>query len=76
LKLIIQIPCLNEEQTLPATLAGFPKQIQGVDKIEILVVDDGSTDQTVKVARRHGVMHVYRHNTNQGLGRAFSSGLD
>jgi len=75
-KLIIQIPCLNEAQTLPATLAELPQQIDGVDAIEILVVDDGSTDRTVDVARRHGVMHVYSHKTNQGLGRAFRSGLD
>lgn len=76
MKLIIQIPCLNEEQTLPATLAELPEQIEGVDSIEILIIDDGSTDQTVDVARRHGVTHVYSHKKNQGLGRAFRSGLD
>lgn len=76
MKLIIQIPCLNEEQTLPATLAELPRSIPGVDSIEILVVDDGSTDQTAAVASAHGVHHVLRHTRNQGLGRAFRTGLD
>lgn len=76
MKLIIQIPCLNEEQTLPATLAELPSDIAGVDNIEILVIDDGSTDQTVEVATAQGVHHVLRHTDNQGLGRAFRTGLD
>jgi glycosyltransferase involved in cell wall biosynthesis len=76
LKLIIQIPCLNEEHTLPATLAELPRDIAGIDSIEILVVDDGSTDQTVEIARVHGVHHVLRHTCHQGLGRAFRTGLD
>ena len=76
MKLIIQIPCLNEEMTLPATLAELPRQIAGVDLIEYLVVDDGSDDQTLEVARSLGVHHIVRHTTNKGLGRAFRSGLD
>ncbi len=76
MKLIIQIPCLNEELTLPATLAELPRQIDGVDEIEILIIDDGSQDRTVTVARELGADHVYRHTTNQGLGRAFRTGLD
>lgn len=76
MKLIIQIPCLNEEQTLPATLAELPREIPGIDKIEVLVIDDGSTDNTVQVAKSHGVDHIYSHKSNQGLGRAFRAGLD
>ncbi|MBE9540048.1 MAG: glycosyltransferase family 2 protein [Proteobacteria bacterium] len=76
MKLIIQIPCLDEEQTLPATLAELPRHIAGVDSIEILVIDDGSSDKTAEVARELGVHHVLRHTRNQGLGRAFRTGLD
>jgi glycosyltransferase involved in cell wall biosynthesis len=75
-KLIIQIPCLNEEQTLPATLAELPRHIDGVSVIEYLVVDDGSDDRTVDVATSLGVHHIVRHTTNQGLGRAFRAGMD
>lgn len=75
-KLIVQIPCLNEEETLPAALATIPRAIPGIDSIEILVIDDGSTDQTVEVARRHGVHHVVRHVGNKGLAEAFQSGID
>jgi glycosyltransferase involved in cell wall biosynthesis len=75
-KLIVQIPCLNEEGTLPATLATIPRHIPGIATIEILVIDDGSTDATVEVARRHGVHHVVRHVGNKGLAEAFQSGID
>lgn len=74
-KLIIQIPCYNEEQTLPQTLHDLPREIPGVDVIEVLIVDDGSTDHTVEVARAHGVQHVVRHAHNRGLAQAFLSGL-
>jgi glycosyltransferase involved in cell wall biosynthesis len=76
MKVIVQIPCFNEESTLPQTLAGVPRRIEGVDRVEILVIDDGSTDGTAEVARRHGADHVVRHARNQGLGRAFRTGLD
>jgi glycosyltransferase involved in cell wall biosynthesis len=76
MKLIIQIPCLNEESTLPATIAALPRQIDGIDEIELLVVDDGSTDRTVEVAREHGVEHVVRLTNNKGLAAAFQAGLD
>lgn len=76
MKVIVQIPCFNEESTLPQTLADIPRQIDGVDRVEVLVIDDGSTDGTAEVARRHGADHVVRHARNQGLGRAFRTGLD
>jgi glycosyltransferase involved in cell wall biosynthesis len=76
MKLIVQIPCLNEEQTLPATLADLPDRIEGIDEIELLVVDDGSTDRTVEVARQHGVHHIVRLTNNKGLAAAFQAGLD
>jgi glycosyltransferase involved in cell wall biosynthesis len=75
-KLIIQIPCLNEAQTLPATLADLPASVPGVDAIEILVVDDGSTDDTTAVARAHGVHHVLRFRRRKGLAAAFMAGID
>ena len=76
MKLIIQIPCYNEEATLPRTLADLPRAIPGIDVIEVLVVDDGSTDRTAEVARTNGVAHVIRHKSNRGLARAFRTGLD
>jgi glycosyltransferase involved in cell wall biosynthesis len=76
MKLIIQIPCLNEEQTLPATIADLPRQIEGIDAIELLVVDDGSTDRTVAVARECGVEHIVHLTNNKGLAAGFQAGLD
>jgi glycosyltransferase involved in cell wall biosynthesis len=76
LKLIIQIPCLNEEQTLPATIADLPRRIEGIDEIELLVIDDGSSDRTVAVARRSGVDHIVRLTNNKGLAAGFQAGLD
>nr|WP_298898232.1 glycosyltransferase family 2 protein [uncultured Altererythrobacter sp.] len=75
-KLIIQIPCLNEADHLPETLAALPRKIEGISEIEVLVIDDGSTDDTSDVARRLGVQHIVRHRTNRGLAAAFRSGLD
>lgn len=75
-KLIIQIPCLNEAPTLPATLADLPTTIPGIDVIETLVIDDGSTDDTTAVARAHGVDHVVRFRRRKGLAAAFMAGID
>ncbi|MBU1693641.1 MAG: glycosyltransferase family 2 protein [Verrucomicrobia bacterium] len=74
-KLIIQIPCLNEEQTLPQTLRDLPRSIRGVDVIEWLIVNDGSTDRTVEVARAAGVQHILDLGHQTGLANAFRSGL-
>jgi glycosyltransferase involved in cell wall biosynthesis len=75
-KLIIQIPCYNEELTLPSTLRALPRAVPGVDAVEWLVVDDGSSDRTSAVARELGVDHIVRHTSNQGLARAFATALD
>jgi len=75
-KLIIQIPCLNEAETLPETLRDLPVSIPGIDAIEILVVDDGSRDNTAGVARAHGVHHIVRFRRNKGLAAAFRAGID
>jgi len=75
-KLIIQIPCYNEEKTLPETLEALPRSIAGIDVIEYLIVDDGSTDGTIDVARQCGVHHIVRSAGNRGLARAFEAGLD
>jgi glycosyltransferase involved in cell wall biosynthesis len=75
-KLIIQIPCLNEEDQLPTTLAELPREVAGFDTVEWLVIDDGSTDRTVEVARANGVDHVVSLPQNMGLARAFQLGLD
>jgi glycosyltransferase involved in cell wall biosynthesis len=76
MKLIIQIPCYNEEQSLPSTLQDLPRALPGIDCIEVQVVDDGSTDQTVAVARAAGVTHVVALPRHVGLAAAFSAGLD
>lgn len=76
MKVFVQIPCLNEEETLPLVLASIPRQIEGVDELEILVIDDGSSDRTVEVARRLGVRHFVRHSRNMGLARSFRDGVD
>jgi glycosyltransferase involved in cell wall biosynthesis len=76
MKLIIQIPCLDEEATLPATIADLPRSIEGIDQIELLVIDDGSTDRTVEVAREHGVEHIVGLTNNKGLAAGFQAGLD
>lgn len=76
MKLIIQIPCFNEAQSLPQTVADLPSQVPGIDCIETLVIDDGSSDGTAKVARSLGIDHVVQHRQNMGLARAFQTGLD
>lgn len=75
-KLIIQIPCYNEQEQLPATLADLPRQLPGVETIETLVIDDGSTDRTAEVAASLGVDHIVRFPQNLGLARAFAAGVD
>lgn len=76
MKLIVQIPCLNEEEALPETLAAIPRVIAGIDEVEVLVVDDGSTDRTSEVARLHGADHVVRFTRRKGLAAGFMAGLD
>ncbi len=76
MKLVIQIPCFNEEDQLPATLHDLPRQVDGFDAVEWMIIDDGSTDTTVTVALEHGVDHVVRLPQNKGLATAFQTGLD
>jgi glycosyltransferase involved in cell wall biosynthesis len=76
MKLIVQIPCFNEEATLPATFNDIPKQIDGVDVVEILIIDDGSTDKTIEVAKTLGVHHIVINKNNRGLARTFRTGLN
>jgi len=76
LKLIIQIPCLNEAETLAIALSALPRKVAGFDVVEWLIIDDGSRDDTVEVAKANGVDHVVSHSRNQGLARAFMTGLD
>jgi glycosyltransferase involved in cell wall biosynthesis len=76
MKLIIQIPCKDEQEFLPTTLADLPRELPGIDQVEWLVVDDGSTDRTVEVARANGVDHIVRLTNNKGLAAAFMAGLD
>lgn len=75
MKLIVQIPCYNEEKTLPLVIKSIPKEIKGVDEVEILVIDDGSSDRTVKVAKQLGVHHIVRHAQNKGLALSFADGI-
>lgn len=76
MKLIIQIPCYNEAETLAITLADLPRKVEGFDIVEWLIIDDGSSDDTVSVALANGVDHVVRHRRNQGLAKAFMTGLE
>lgn len=76
MKLIVQIPCLNEEDTLPATVRDIPRDIPGIDKVEILIIDDGCSDRTVEVAKECGVDHIVSFTGNRGLGHAFAAGFD
>jgi len=76
MKLFVQIPCLNEEKTLPDVLKSIPKKVTGFSSVEVLVIDDGSTDNTVKIAKKYGVKHFVIHRTNRGLARSFTDGLD
>jgi glycosyltransferase involved in cell wall biosynthesis len=76
MKLIIQIPCFNEEEQLPATLADLPRELDGIDSVEWLVIDDGSVDRTVEVAKENGVDHIVRLTNNKGLAAGFQAGLD
>lgn len=75
MRLVVQIPCLNEETTLPAVLDSIPKKIAGIDEIIVLIINDGSTDKTVEVARKHGVSEFVQHAQKQGLGRSFHDGV-
>jgi glycosyltransferase involved in cell wall biosynthesis len=76
MKLIVQIPCLNEEATLPETLRAIPRSIPGLDAVEVLVIDDGSSDDTSLVARAHGADHIVRFTRRKGLAAGFMAGLD
>ncbi|MEX1052007.1 MAG: glycosyltransferase family 2 protein [Patescibacteria group bacterium] len=76
MKLIIQIPCFNEEETLPLVLQSIPRKISGIDTVEVLVIDDGSTDKTLQVAREYGVDHFVIHRRNMGLARSFQDGVN
>lgn len=76
MKVFVQIPCLNEEKTLPLVLKSIPKKAKNVDSIEILVIDDGSTDKTIEIAKKHGVKHFVYHKRNMGLARSFHDGVN
>lgn len=76
MKLFVQIPCLNEEKTLPDVLKTIPRKVAGFDIVEILIINDGSTDKTVEIAKKLGVKHFVHHRTNRGLARSFTDGLD
>ncbi len=76
MKLVVQIPCLNEEKTLPLVLESIPKKIKGINEIVVLIIDDGSTDKTIEVAKHYGVKHFVRHPKNMGLARSFHDGIN
>jgi glycosyltransferase involved in cell wall biosynthesis len=76
MKLVVQVPCYNEEQTLPLVLETIPKKVAGIDSIDVVVIDDGSTDKTVEVAKKHGVRHFVIHKQNMGLARSFHDGVN
>lgn len=76
MKLIIQIPCYNEEETLPITFSQLPRRIEGVDEIEYLIINDGSQDKTVEVAKSLGIHHIVNFPNNRGLAKAFMAGID
>jgi glycosyltransferase involved in cell wall biosynthesis len=74
-KLVVQVPCLNEEDTLPLVLESIPRAIDGIDEIVVVVIDDGCTDRTVDIAREHGVTHFVHHTSTRGLARSFQDGI-
>jgi glycosyltransferase involved in cell wall biosynthesis len=76
MKLIVQIPCYNEEKTLPQTIQDIPRQIEGIDSVEILIIDDGSTDKTADIAKNIGVDHIIQNTFNKGLAETFITGID
>lgn len=76
MKLIIQIPCFNEEKTLPLTFKDLPRKIEGIDTIEYLIINDGSSDKTVQVAKELGVHHIVNFPNNRGLALGFMAGID
>ena len=76
MKVFIQIPCLNEETTLPLVFEKMPKKLPDVDEVEWLIIDDGSTDKTIEVAKKLGVKHFVHHRRNMGLARSFRDGID
>ena len=76
MKLVVQVPCLNEEQTLPLVLDSIPQKIKGIDEIIIVIIDDGSTDETIRIAKKHGVTHFVLHKKNMGLARSFHDGVN
>jgi glycosyltransferase involved in cell wall biosynthesis len=76
MKVVVQVPCLNEEETLPLVLSSIPKKIDGVDSVEVLIIDDGSTDRTIEVAKQYGVKHFVYHRKRMGLARSFRDGVD
>ncbi len=75
MKLIVQVPCYNEEATLGLVINSIPRLIPGIDEIETMIIDDGSQDRTVKIARKLGVHHIIQHKQNQGLAATFALGI-